>query len=122
MRKKILLTLTVLALASVTALAANKDGIVTTKDGRMTIATKPTKSVTRTEPNDPSLVKIFDNIGTAYPKGASGAVKVSRSRGPLPFPASPNSGVRPPSHLPLITRLLKSKSQLVTWKEPTDLP
>jgi hypothetical protein len=70
MRKKILLTLTVLALASVTALAANKDGIVTTKDGRMTIATKPTKSVTRTEPNDPSLVKIFDNIGTAYPKGA----------------------------------------------------
>ena len=28
MRKKILLTLTVLALASVTALAANKDGIV----------------------------------------------------------------------------------------------
>jgi hypothetical protein len=70
MRKKILLTLTVLALASVTALAANKDGIVTTKDGRMTIATKPTKSVTRTEPNDPSLVKIFDNIGTAYPKGS----------------------------------------------------
>jgi hypothetical protein len=70
MRKNLLLTLTLLALASVTALAANKDGIVTTKDGRMTIATKPTKSVTRTQPNDEGLASIYGNIGTAYPKGA----------------------------------------------------
>ena len=70
MRKKMLLTLTLLALASVTALAANKDGIVTTKDGRMKIATKPTKSVTRTQPNDEGLVSISGNIGKAYPKGS----------------------------------------------------
>ena len=70
MRKKILLTLTVLALASVTVLAANREGVVVSKDGRTTIATKRTPSVTRTEPNDPSLVTIYDNIATADPKGS----------------------------------------------------
>jgi hypothetical protein len=89
MRKKILLTLTVLALASLTALAANKDGIVTTKDGRMTIATKPTKSVTRTEPNDPSLVKIVDNIGTAYPKGKYWCCEGSTITGPTAISGFP---------------------------------
>ncbi len=42
MCKKTLLTLTVLALASLTAFAASKDGI-DNKDGRMVIATRPTK-------------------------------------------------------------------------------
>jgi type II secretory pathway component PulC len=79
MRKKILLTLTVLALASVTVLAANREGVVVSKDGRTTIATKRTPSVTRTEPNDPSLVTIYDNIATAYPKGSYWAVKVTQS-------------------------------------------
>ncbi|HXM60546.1 MAG TPA: choice-of-anchor R domain-containing protein [Terriglobales bacterium] len=69
MCKKALLTFTVLALASLTAFAANKDGIVLSKDGRMTIATKPTPSVTRTERNEAGLVHIYDNLGTAYPKG-----------------------------------------------------
>jgi len=70
MCKKTLLTLIVLALASVTAFAAGRDGVITTKDGRMTIATKRTPSVTRTASSDAGLVKIFDNIGTAYPKGS----------------------------------------------------
>ena len=65
MRKKILLTLTVLALASVTAFAASQEGVVISKDGRTTIATKRTPSTVRTEPNDPSLVTIYDNIGKA---------------------------------------------------------
>ena len=69
MCKKALLTFTVLALASLTAFAANKDGIVLSKDGRMTIATKPAPSVTRTERNEAGLVHIYDNLGTAYPKG-----------------------------------------------------
>jgi hypothetical protein len=70
MYKKALLTLTVLALASLTAFAANKDGIVLSKDGRTTIATKPIHS-TKVQPpsDDAALVKIYDNIGTAYPKG-----------------------------------------------------
>ncbi|MGA8490770.1 MAG: choice-of-anchor R domain-containing protein [Terriglobales bacterium] len=69
MCKKTLLTLTVLALASLTAFAASKDGIVLSKDGRIVTATKPTKSITHTPSSDAGLVKIYDNIGSAYPKG-----------------------------------------------------
>jgi hypothetical protein len=70
MCKKTLLTLTVLALASVTAFAASKDGVVVSQDGRMTIATKPVHSAaTRTPSDDAGLVKIVDNLGAAYPKG-----------------------------------------------------
>jgi hypothetical protein len=69
MRKKTLMTLIVLALACVTAFAASREGVVVSKDGRTTIATRHAQGVTRTEPSDPALVTIFDNIGTAYPKG-----------------------------------------------------
>jgi hypothetical protein len=69
MSKKTLLTLTVLALASVTAFAASKGGVVLSRDGRITIATKRAHAVTRTASSDVGLVKIFGNIGTAYPKG-----------------------------------------------------
>jgi hypothetical protein len=68
MCKKTLLTLTVLALASLTALAASKDGIVLSKDGRMVTATKATSSVMRTGSSDAGLVKIFDNL-SIYAKG-----------------------------------------------------
>ena len=71
MCKKTLLTLSLLTLASLTAFAASRDGVVLSKDGRMTTATKPTtQSVTRTPSSDAGLVMIFDNIGTAYPKGS----------------------------------------------------
>lgn len=70
MCKKTLFTLTLLALASVTVFAANRDGAVVSKDGRTTIVTKRTPSVTRTVSNDAGLVEIFNNIGTAYPKGS----------------------------------------------------
>jgi hypothetical protein len=69
MLKKTLLTLTVLALASLTAFAASKEGISVSKDGRMTVSTARAQAVTRVETPEPALVKIFDNIGTAYPKG-----------------------------------------------------
>jgi hypothetical protein len=69
MHKKVLVMLAVLALASVAAFAASKDGIVLSKDGRTVTTTKPTKSVTKAPVEDPSLIKIYDNIGTAYPKG-----------------------------------------------------
>ena len=50
----------------------------------MTIATKPTKSVTRTEPNDPSLVTIYSTISARHIRRVrTGAVKVSRSRAQL---------------------------------------
>jgi len=70
MRNKTLMTLIVLALACVTAFAASRDGVAVSKDGRTTIATRHAQAVTRIEPADPALVKIFDNIGTAYPKGS----------------------------------------------------
>jgi len=70
MCKRMLLTLTVLALASVTAFAASKDGVVVSKDGRTTIAAKRTPSVTRETSSDAGLVTIFNNIGSAYPKGS----------------------------------------------------
>ncbi len=69
MCKKTLLTLTVLALASLTAFAASRDGVVVSKNGRMTITTKPAQTTTRTPSDDAGLVTIFDNIGSAYPKG-----------------------------------------------------
>ena len=69
MSKKMLLTLTVLALASATAFAASNDGVTLSRDGRTTIATKPGTAVVRTPSSDAGLVKIFSNIGTAYPKG-----------------------------------------------------
>jgi hypothetical protein len=69
MSKKMLLTLTVLVLASVTAFAASNDGVTLSRDGRMTIATKPGPATMRTPSSDAGLVKIFSNIGTAYPKG-----------------------------------------------------
>jgi len=64
MFKKTLLTLTVLALASLTAFAASKDGIIVSKDGRMVITTKPTAAATRSDASEPGLVKIFDNLSS----------------------------------------------------------
>jgi hypothetical protein len=62
MFKKTLLTLTVLALASLTAFAASKDEIIVSKDGRMVITTKRTAAATRSDASEPGLVKIFDNL------------------------------------------------------------
>ncbi len=69
MGKKMLLTLTVLAIAGVTAFAASMDGIVLSQDGRTAKATKQSSSITQTASSDSGLVKIFDNIARGYPKG-----------------------------------------------------
>lgn len=44
-------------------------GVVVSRDGRTTIATKPSPSVAREASSDAGLVTIFNNIGSAYPKG-----------------------------------------------------
>ena len=69
MLKKTLLTLTVLALASLTAFAGDNDAVVTSKDGRTTISTAPAQHVIGNRTSDAGLITIFDNIGTAYPNG-----------------------------------------------------
>ena len=69
MCKKALLTLAALALAGVTALAAGRDEVVTSSDGRMTFIPRRTQSFTRKSPSSAGLVTIFDNVGKAYPKG-----------------------------------------------------
>jgi hypothetical protein len=74
MRKKTLVTLTVLALASVAAFAASRDGFMVTSNGRIVITkNRPDAAATvassSSDPGDASLVRIFDNIGSYYPKG-----------------------------------------------------
>jgi hypothetical protein len=69
MCKKMLLTLTVLALASVTALAASKAGVVLSPDGRTTIATKHSAEASKPYINEPAATVIFDNLGAKYPDG-----------------------------------------------------
>jgi hypothetical protein len=108
MRNKMILTLAVLALASLTAFAANQDGIVVTKDGRMTIATKPSRSITRTPSDDAGLVKIFDNIGTAYPKGTYWCCEGYTITGPsglTNFPEYWEAGAFTPSADHTVTRV-----------------
>jgi hypothetical protein len=89
MCKKTLLTLTVLALASLTAFAATRDGIVLSKDGRMVTATKPTKSIKQTPSSDTGLVKIYDNIGAAYPKGTYWCCEGATIFGPTAISGAP---------------------------------
>ena len=108
MRKKMLLTLTLLALASVAAFAASQDGVVVSKDGRTTIATKRTASAVRTEPNDPSLVVIYDNIGTAYPKGTYWCCEGATITGPTAlsgFPEYWEAGAFTPSADHTVTKV-----------------
>ena len=72
MRKKMLLTLTLLALANAAAFAASQDGFIVTSNGRVVITKNrpdPAASVAPSDPGDASLVRIFDNIGSYYPKG-----------------------------------------------------
>jgi hypothetical protein len=67
---RVLLCLAILALIGVTALAlGNKQGIVTTNDGRQVIATKGPSKFTPTDPNsDAGLTKIAGNLSD-YPFG-----------------------------------------------------
>jgi len=83
----LMLCLTVLAF-TVTAMAANKDGIVLSKDGRKTINTN---GPSRGEPyvgNNAGLTTIFDNLAHKYPDGlywccAGGTVEGSGGGGPV---------------------------------------
>ena len=70
MRQKMLLAVILLALASVASLAADQNGFIVTSNGRFVITKKGhTNTPTAFDPGDASLVKIFDNIGTYYPRG-----------------------------------------------------
>jgi len=89
MCKRTLLTLTVLALASLTAFAATKEGIVLSKDGRTVTTTNRTPSTKMTVDSDAGLVKIFDNIGTAYPKGAYWCCEGATIFGPTSISGNP---------------------------------
>lgn len=102
-----LLTLTVLALASVTAFAAS-DGVVVSKDGRKTIATTHVQGVVRSDISDAGLVKIFDNIGTAYPKGSYWCCEGATITGPTAlsgFPEYWEAGAFTPSANHTVTKV-----------------
>lgn len=69
MCKKTLLTMAVLALASVAALAASQEGVVLSRDGKMTMTTKGASKATPYVREGAGLTVIFDNLGTKYPDG-----------------------------------------------------
>jgi hypothetical protein len=59
-----------LALNSRAASAAGQDGVLISKDGRTVFTTRTSSPrAAETPESDDNLVKIYDNIGTAYPKG-----------------------------------------------------
>jgi hypothetical protein len=66
--KKTLLTLIVLALATLTAFAADHKGVVVTNGGRTAIATVHGKSTTKYVPSSDTTV-IYSNLGGHYPDG-----------------------------------------------------
>lgn len=66
--RNVALCLAVLVLASMTVLAATKDGYTTAKSGRQTIATKA-HPVVPSDWADSGTSFIFNNIGSAYPLG-----------------------------------------------------
>ncbi|HXM59435.1 MAG TPA: choice-of-anchor R domain-containing protein [Terriglobales bacterium] len=89
MCKKTLLTLTVLALASLTAFAASKKGIEMSQDGRIVTFTKSTKSATQTTLSDEGLVKIYGSLATAYPKALYWCCEAYSISGPNFGPYTP---------------------------------
>jgi len=68
--KKAFLILAALALAGLTGFAAEKDGVVISRDGRMMFIPKRSQAFTPSAPSGAGLVTIFNNIAKAYPKGA----------------------------------------------------
>lgn len=71
MVQKVLFAVILLALAGVTAMATEQNGFIVTRDGKFVVTKKGPHTTTPMafDPSDASLVKIFDNIGTYYPRG-----------------------------------------------------
>jgi hypothetical protein len=74
----------VLAMVSISALAATRTDVTISKDNRTTIATKGQFRSSKANIERPAgLTKIFDNIGTKYPDGAYWCCTGATVFGPL---------------------------------------
>ena len=79
-----ILYLAVPVLASLTAMAASKNGVTTGENGRRTIASKPaSQPFTPYVDSDAGLNTIFNNLGSAYPLGAYWCCSGGTISGPL---------------------------------------
>jgi hypothetical protein len=85
---KLTLTLATLTLTSVTAFA-RKGEVVLSKDGRRISITNGSHAVPRVAPSRAGLVTIFDNLGTAYPKGTYWCCEGASITGPKASPFLP---------------------------------
>jgi hypothetical protein len=68
MFKKTEFAIILVVLATLSALAADKNGVVLRQDGTTKVVNNPVQVVARKGAS--SLIAIYDNIGTAYPKGS----------------------------------------------------
>jgi hypothetical protein len=59
----------VLVLVSVAAFTATRNGVIVSDDGRTVMVKARAQYIAATEEQDSTLVKIYDNLGSAYPKG-----------------------------------------------------
>jgi hypothetical protein len=82
MCKKVFLTFTVLVFAGMTSLAAGQEEAVRSKDERITLFPKRGLAIVEGTPFGAGFVKIFDNIGSKYPKGSYSCCQAFTVAGP----------------------------------------
>ena len=95
MCKKIILTLAVLTLASLTAFAAGKDGAVLSKDGRRVTVPRRNQSATQKPSSDAGLVTIFSNL-SHNPKASYWCCSGSVVTGPIAIAGIPEQWLAVP--------------------------
>ncbi len=67
--ERVIVGLGLLVLASVAAFTVTRNGVIVSDDGRTVMVKARGRQAVATDQSDATLVKIYDNLGTAYPKG-----------------------------------------------------
>jgi hypothetical protein len=67
--ERVIVGLVVLVLVSVVAFTATRNGVIVSDDGRTVMVKARAQQAATADPSDASLVKIYNNLGAAYPKG-----------------------------------------------------
>ncbi|MGA8493217.1 MAG: choice-of-anchor R domain-containing protein [Terriglobales bacterium] len=67
--ERVIVGLALLGLVSVAAFTASQNGVIISDDGRTVMVKARAQQAAATDQSDAALVKIYDNLGTAYPKG-----------------------------------------------------
>jgi hypothetical protein len=67
--ERVIVGVALLLLVSVAAFTASKNGVIVSDNGRTVMVKARAQQATATDQSDANLVKIYDNLGAAYPKG-----------------------------------------------------